>query len=76
VVTVHAPAGFPDLSRTAVTPEAAQAVVDHLTPPGPGCTVTPADVRERLAVRSGNLREALFDLYDLHERRSCGGAGR
>jgi hypothetical protein len=73
LVTAHAPVGLPDLFRTTVTAESAQAVVDHLTPPGPGCTVTQADVRERLDARSGNLREALFDLYDLHERRARGG---
>jgi hypothetical protein len=68
LVTTHADAGLPDLYRTCVSREAAQRVVAHLTA-GAASTVTDAEVAGRLAARAGNLREALFDLYDLHERR-------
>lgn len=43
-------------------------MVTHLTAGGVR-TVTEADVEACLAARAGSLREALFDLYDLHERR-------
>jgi hypothetical protein len=70
LVTSHEAVRLPVLARTYVPPELAIAVVDRLAPPGPDRTIEPAEVVERLAARSGNLREALFDLYDLHERRS------
>jgi hypothetical protein len=69
LVTAHADAGLPELYRTEVTPALALRVLDHLVP-GPERTVTAAELLARLAAREGNLREALFDLYDLHERRS------
>jgi hypothetical protein len=68
LVTAHANAGLPDLYRTGVSREAALRVVTHLTA-GVARTVTDAEVEGSLAARAGNLREALFDLYDLHERR-------
>jgi hypothetical protein len=68
LVTAHADAGLPDLYRTAVTPAAARRVVEFLTTGMPS-RVTPPEVEAPLAARQGNLREALFDLYDLHERR-------
>jgi hypothetical protein len=72
VVTSHTDAGLPVLYRTEVTPEVARRVVAYLTA-GTTATVADREVDDRLAVRGGNLREALFDLYDLHERRrDCG----
>jgi len=68
LVTAHAGVGLPELYRTCVSREAARRVVAHLTA-GAAPTVTDAEVAERLAARAGNLREALFDLYDLHEQR-------
>jgi hypothetical protein len=68
LVTCHAGAGFPELYRTGVDREAALRVVAHLTA-GRRRTVTDTEVEARLAARAGDLREALFDLYDLHERR-------
>jgi hypothetical protein len=69
LVTAHKAVGFPDLARTDVSPELALAVVDRLTPAGSNRTIEAAEVVDRLIARSGNLREALFDLYDLHEKR-------
>jgi hypothetical protein len=50
-----------------VTPETAWRVVKHLLP-DPQSAITPADVAARLAVQAGNLREVLFELYDLYEK--------
>ena len=68
LVSSHADAGLPVLYRTSVSRESARRVVAHLTA-GAAPTVTEDEVTARLAARHGNLREALFDLYDLHERR-------
>jgi hypothetical protein len=68
LVTAHADVGLPLIHRTAVTPELALRVVGHLTA-GSARLVGDAEVVARLAARGGNLREALFELYDLHERR-------
>jgi hypothetical protein len=68
LVTAHDDAGLPELYRTGVTRETALRVVAHLTATA-APTVTDADVERCLAARAGDLREALFDLYDLHERR-------
>jgi len=68
LVTSHADAGLPELYRTSVSRESARRVVAHLTA-GAAPTVTEDEVTARLAARGGNLREALFDLYDLHEQR-------
>jgi len=67
LVTAHRPAGLPELLRTGVTPETAWRVVDHLLP-GPKGSITAAGVAARLVDRAGNLREVLFELYDLYER--------
>jgi hypothetical protein len=69
LATAHADMGLPDLYRTRVTPEVALRVVGHLTR-GTGVTIAAADVTARLDARAGDLRETLFDLYDLHERNA------
>jgi hypothetical protein len=68
VVTAHAPTGLPELYRTSVTPELAERVFAELTDGRPGLASL-SDLRNYLVARHGNLRDALFDLYDLHERR-------
>jgi hypothetical protein len=55
------------------------AVVDHL--PNPPGLITSADLDSAYDASGGNLREALFGLYDLFEQRAerpagTGGAGR
>jgi hypothetical protein len=67
LVTAHQPVGLPALVQTAVTPETAWRVVEHLLP-GPHRSITAADVTARLGAWAGNLREVLFELYDRHER--------
>jgi hypothetical protein len=69
LVTAHIGVGLPDLFRTQVTGELADRVLDHLLN-GAQRLVCSAELAERLALHQGNLRQALFDLYDLHEMRS------
>jgi hypothetical protein len=66
LVTAHQSVGFPELFRTGVTPETAQKVMNHLLPDAKG-VVAGLDVVARLAAWAGNLREVLFELYDLYE---------
>jgi hypothetical protein len=68
LVTAHDDIGLPDLYRTEVTAELAGRVLDHLLP-GPRRSISETDLAERLTRHAGNLREALFDLYDLFEQR-------
>lgn len=68
LVAVHTSVGLPLIHRTVATPDLAQRVVAELlggrTPP-----FTPEEVSQCLSRRGGDLREALFDLYDLYEQR-------
>jgi hypothetical protein len=71
VVTSHRSAGLPDLFRTAVDARLAWRVVEQLQAGFPPL-VTFDDVAERLARHPGDLRETLFDLYDLYTQRRDG----
>lgn len=71
LVTAHLPVGLPDLFETAVNLELAQQIVEQLQRQHPS-HVTPEDVVEQFSRHAGNLRETLFDLYDLYERRRRG----
>jgi hypothetical protein len=68
LVTSHGTVGLAELYRTPVAEETAERVVEFLLARSEQA-VTPEEVRGRLSARAGNLREALFDLYDLHELR-------
>jgi len=68
LVTTHRPTGLPDLFRTEIAPELAWDLVEHLLAGLPPL-LTPEQLRERLAMRHGNVREVFFDLYDLYELR-------
>jgi hypothetical protein len=59
---------LPVIFHTSVDDSTAQEIVRRLLA-GSASTVTPADVSSRLARHRGNLREALFELYDLHETK-------
>jgi hypothetical protein len=65
LIATHQPMGLPESYSTRVTDEIAREVVDFLTD-AEGARFT-AMLNDRLAHHSGNLREVLFDLYDLHE---------
>ncbi len=69
LVTTHRPAGLPDLFCTEVVPALAWNLVEQLLgglPP----LLTPEQLRERLLLHHGNLREVFFDLYDVYEGSS------
>ena len=68
LITCHQPQGLQPLLHTATTVELAIAIVAQLLPPN--CDfITAADVRERFARHGQNLRELLFEMYDLYEQR-------
>ena len=71
LVTAHQTVGLPVVASTSTSPELAQHIVDRLLPAdSPGDSpIRHADVAERFALHGGNLREMLFDLYDLYESR-------
>jgi len=67
VVTSHRPSGLPVVVRCGSAPALLAAIVARL--PDHGGAITAADVDEAFHRHAGNLREALFDLYDRFERR-------
>ena len=69
LVTSHQPTGLPHLCHTGTDLATVLALVATLTA-GTACPVRPAHVIASFARRQGNVREILFDLYDVHER-SC-----
>jgi len=71
IVASHRSARLPSLYRTTVDEGRAWSVVQRLQDGFPP-HIQIGDLVERLARRQGNLREALFDLYDLYEERSRG----
>jgi hypothetical protein len=68
LVTAHKSVGLPSLCRTAVTPDLAWRIVGTLLG-GRQPLLTPEEVSHCLSRHGGDLREALFELYDLFERR-------
>jgi hypothetical protein len=71
LVTAHRSVGLPLVFETVTTPALAEQLVNRLTQ-----GEAPIDCREIAAcflARQGNLRERLFDCYDLYRRRSAGG---
>jgi len=68
LVTAHASVCLPDLCKTAPDLPLAQQIVAQLQAEYPP-HVTPDDVARRFAHHAGDLRELLFDLYDLYEQR-------
>jgi hypothetical protein len=68
VVTSHRSVAFPDLFRTTTSLSLARKIVEQLAGQG-SSPFTGAGLEERFLQHGGNLREVLFDLYDLYERR-------
>jgi hypothetical protein len=68
LVTGHAPLGLPEVFCTRADLDTARQVVERLAGTDSG-TVNSQDLTERFQAHGGNLREVLFDLYDLHESR-------
>ena len=68
VVTAHAPVGFPELFRTATNIELARRIVATLLDEHPS-VIPPEDVAAAFSRHDGDMRETLFELYDLYEQR-------
>ena len=68
VVTSHRSVGMPDLFRTTTSLALAQQIVHDLLG-SDRSPVTRDEVDERFLLHQGNMREVLFDLYDLYEQR-------
>jgi hypothetical protein len=67
LVTAHVSVGLPELFRTAPSPELAERIVGQLMAGrSPPCTAS--ELAACFTCRHGNLRETLFDLYDLYEQ--------
>jgi hypothetical protein len=85
LITAHAPTTLPILFRTSTSLDLAMAIIDRLLLPsrlereGPACRelvesgvrdiVGESEIRQAWIAHRGNLREMLFELYDLFERR-------
>jgi hypothetical protein len=68
LVTAHEPTGLPKILCTSISLETAFYVVDQLLHDEP--QKIPRDIIENLyAQNGGNIRELLFDLYDVFEQR-------
>ena len=68
LATAHAPVNLPEIHRTGMDPDTIQRLVDGLQAGYPP-HVAPADVAAGLARHGTNVRELLFELYDLYESR-------
>lgn len=67
IVTAHAPCGLPELARPKTSPALLAALVGRL--PAHAGVIDATDIDEAFLRHGGNLRDALFDLYDRFERR-------
>jgi len=68
LITCHKSQGLPTLFHTSMTVELAISLVEQLLPDD--CEfITPADVRDSFSRHGQNLRELLFEMYDLYEQR-------
>jgi len=68
LITCHKPQGLPTLFQTSITVELAISLVEQLL--SKECDfITPADVRDSFSRHGQNLRELLFEMYDLYEQR-------
>jgi hypothetical protein len=68
LVTAHESVGFPLIFHTAASDGLAQQIVARLMD-GRQPPFTADEVSRSLSQRNGDLRETLFDLYDLYEQR-------
>jgi HD-like signal output (HDOD) protein len=69
IVTAHCSVRLPELHETEVSLELAGSVVTELLKSSDDVNVSQQEIADRYARRQGNLREMLFDLYDLFEQR-------
>jgi hypothetical protein len=71
LVTAHRPCGLPVLYRTGVGIAMLRQIIERRLPPHGGL-ITPADLERAFTRHAGNVRETLFELYDLFEARRGG----
>jgi hypothetical protein len=69
LVTTHRSVGLPHLFSTSTSLELAEELVGRLLPTGLAAPVAADDVASSFRRHEGNLREVLFELYDLYESR-------
>lgn len=68
LITCHEPLGLPTLHRTEVSVELARSIVSDLLPEG--CEfIKDDDVDISFARHGQDMRELLFEMYDLYEKR-------
>lgn len=67
IVTSHRPTGMPVVVRCATTAALLARLVAEL--PGHGGVIAKVDVEQAFRAHRGDIREALYDLYDRFERR-------
>lgn len=67
LVTSHAPTGLPTLLQVAPRLEAAEQVVRQLVPDA--TQITHEDIERTFRACDGNIREMLFQLYDIFQAR-------
>jgi ABC-type hemin transport system ATPase subunit len=67
LVTAHAQVGLPELYHTSISPDVAQRIVQYLA--GTSDAIDSRQLAEVLARHHGDMREALFELYDRYEAR-------
>ena len=68
LATSHGPVGLPDLARTLASPGLAEQIVGELLR-GRQWPLTATELRNCYRRHGGDLRELLFELYDLYEKR-------
>jgi hypothetical protein len=68
LVTSHVSVGFPSVCQTEITLDVAEQVIEALLSRD-AWPWTRTEVAEILSRQGGDLRETLFDLYDLYEER-------
>ncbi len=71
LVTAHRSVGMPLVFDTFTTPELAEQLVERLT--HGEVWIDRREIAARFLAHGGNLRELLFDCYDLYEKRSADG---
>ncbi len=68
LVTSHEPVGLPPLFRTNPTPALARQIVEFLLEGRPPL-IDSEEIAQRFERHRGDLRELLFELYDVYEER-------
>ena len=69
LATVHCPSRLPVLWQTEPNLETAHRLVRHLLADTPSLVLDETDVVQAYHRHNGNIREILFNLYDVYERR-------